>query len=164
MLRRHSGRWATGIVAAVGIVFVPIAAGSTATDAARTLTLLALLLSVLALQATWLVVRQIRRANPSSLVLGVAALVGSLTTALFLDSIGDFAGLPRTPLVGRLFVSAVANGIGLWLFVISVRRVFPRRNRPLAVSAIALVAVGLFPGPALLLQPSIASLNISNVD
>ena len=164
MLRRHSGRWALGLALAVAILFVPLAAGSNADNPTRTLTLLALALALLTLEAVWLVVRSARRRNPHALVLGAAAFVGTLFTALFFDSVGDFAGLSRTPLAGRLFVTALANGVGFGLFVVCARRVFPRRNRPMAVAAVALVAVGLFPGPALLMQPSVAAMNLANVD
>jgi hypothetical protein len=164
MLRRHSGRWALGLALAVGILFVPLAAGSSADNPTRTLTLLALVLALLTLEATWLVVRYGRQRNPHALMLGAAAFVGTLFTALLFDSVGDFAGLTRAPLAGRLFVSALANGVGFWLFVVCARRVFPRRNRPMAVAAVALVAVGLFPGPALLMQPSVAAMNLANVE
>lgn len=164
MLRRHSGRWAIGIAVGIGAIFVPVAAASTAEDATRTLAIMALVLALLATELIWLLVRYARGVNPPALVLGTAAFSGTLVTSLFFDSVGDFAGLPRTPLAARLLVSSAANGFGVWLFVLSVRRVFPRRNRSMAVAAIALVAVGLFPGPALLLQPSVASMNISNVD
>jgi hypothetical protein len=164
MLRRRSARWAIGLIAAVGTLFVPFAAATSSDNAIRTLTLLALVLGLLGLVAGWLVIRYTRRANPSALLLGTTAFIGSLLAALLFDSIGDFAGLPRTPLAARLSAIAVANGIGSWLFVVSVRRIFPRRNRWLAVAAIVLVAVGLFPGPALLMHPSVGALNMSNVD
>ena len=164
MLRRHSGRWSVGILAAIAILFVPLASASTADNATRSLTLLALVLAVLGLEVAWLFVRFIRRRNPSALLLAFAATVATLLTSLLFDSIGDFAGLPRTPLSARLFVSALCNGVGLGVFVVSVRRVFPRRNRGFAVTAISLLAVGIFPGPALLMQPSVATMNISNVD
>ena len=164
MLRRHSGRWSLGILAAIGLLFIPIASASTQDNATRSLALLALIAGILALEASWVLIRYGRRRNPRAPLLGSAAFVGTLLAALLLDSIGDFAGLPRTPLAARLLVSAVCNGAGLWLFVVSARRVFPRRNRALAIAAIALVAIGLFPGPALLMQPSVATMNISNVD
>lgn len=164
MLRRHSGRWALGLAVAVGILFVPLAAASNADNPTRTLTLLALVLALVTFQVTWLFARVARRRNPHAGMLGVVAFAGTLLTALFFDSIGDFAGLSRTPLAGRLFVSALANGLGFWSFVVCARRVFPRRNRPMAVAAIALVAIGLFPGPALLMQPSVAAMNLANVD
>lgn len=164
MLRRHSGRWALGLALAVGILFVPVAAASNADNATRTMTLLALVLAILTLEAAWLVVRFVRRRNPRALMLGVAAFVGTLLTALLFESVGDFAGLPRAPLAGRLFVNALANGVGFWLFIVCARRVFPRRNRPMAIAAVALVSVGLFPGPALLMQPSVATMNLANVE
>jgi hypothetical protein len=164
MLRRHSGRWAIGLALSVGILFVPLAAASNADNAIRTLALLSLVFGLLALEATWLVVRFGRRRNARAILLGVAAFVGTLFASLVFDSVGDFAGLSRGPLAGRLLVSALANGAGCWLFVACARRVFPRRNRPMAVAAIALVAVGIFPGPALLLQPSVATMNLANVE
>jgi hypothetical protein len=164
MLRRHSGRWALGLALAVGVLFVPVAAASNADNPTRTLSLLGLLLGLAALAVTWLLVRQLRRRDPHALALGLAAFVGTLLTSVAFDSVGDFAGLSRTPLAGRLFVSALANGVGCWLFVVCVRRIFPRRNRPLAVAAVALFAVGIFPGPALLMQPSVAAMNLANVE
>ena len=164
MLRRHSGRWAIGLALAVGVLFVPIAAASNADNPVRTLSLLALLLALATLFVAWLSIRKLRRRNPHAVALSVAAFVGSLLTTLLFDFVGDFAGLPRGPLAGRLFMSALANGVGCWIFVVCVRRAFPRRNRPLAVAGVALVALGIFPGPALLMQPSVATLNMSNVD
>lgn len=164
MLRRHSGRWSIGILTGVAVLFLPLASASAADAAMRTLAVMALLAGVIALEIAWLVWRYVRRAIPRPFTLGVVAFIGTLITALTFDSIGDFAGLARAPLAGRLFASAACNGLGLWMFVASVRRVFPRRNRGLAVAAIALVAIGLFPGPALLLQPIVSTLNISNVD
>lgn len=164
MLRRHSGRWAIGIAVAIALIFLPLASASAADNAMRTLALLALLMGVGVLVVTWLVLRFGRGRIPGAFSLGVAAFAGGLLTALFFDSVGDFGGLPRSPLAGRLFVNALCNGLGLWLLVVSTRRVFPRRNRAIAVSAIALVAIGLFPGPALLLQPVVSTMNISNVD
>lgn len=164
MLRRHSGRWAIGIPVATGLLFLPLASASAADNAMRTLAVLALLVAVIAVEVAWLVQRYLRRVIPGAFSLGVVAFIGTLLTALSFDSIGDFAGMARPPLAGRLFVSALCNGLGLWAFVVSVRRVFPRPTRTLAVAGITLLSIGLFPGPALLLQPVVSTMNISNVD
>lgn len=162
MLRRNSGRWFLVLAVAVGLSFVPIAAASNAPRAMQTLTLLALVLALVAFAIFWLVMRQHGYVRAS--YLGIAALAGGFATALLFDVVPDFAGVSRAQLAARLTVSTTFNAVGLWLFALVLQGIFPRRNRGMAAAAIAFLLLGLFPGPLLLLQRSVAALNISDVN
>lgn len=162
MLPRRSNTIGLGLLlVAVTLLFLPFAAASNAGRATQTLTVLAFLCALTALSLTWFTLRQ--HGYVRSIYLGVAGLIGALAPALLLGVIHDFDGLPRSPLLSRLCMIGGMYGVGLWLFTVALRRLFPRRERGLATGAIALLMVGLFPAPALLVQPSVLQLNILDV-
>jgi hypothetical protein len=162
MLRRNSGRWSLVLLAGLALIFVPIASAANAERATQTLTLLALVSALATVGVAWLALRQTGYVR--SAYLGAAALTGSLVTVTLFDFVPDFAGLPREPLAARFFISALFNALGIWVFVIALRRIFPRRNRGMACAAIVLALMGLFPGPFLLRQGSVAAMNITEID
>ena len=161
MLRRNSGRWSLVLIAGIASIFVPVAAAASDDRPVQTLTLLALVSSLAAVGIAGLALG--RRGMVRAAYFGAAALLGALAPAAFFDFVPDFAGLPRDPLAARFLVSALFNGLGIWLYVIALRRIFPRRSRGPACAAIVIVLVGLFPGPFLLKQRGVEGMNITDI-
>lgn len=157
-----------GILLFVGmaLLFVPLATASNSNRATQTLTLLALLSALATLALTWLILGWRGKHPPGSAgtlrpaILGLAALAGGFAAISLFGDVRSFAGLPRMPLVWRLVFVAVLDGVGLWLLVLGLRCIFPRRMRGMATAALALLLVGLVPGPTLLIQPGVAALNM----
>ena len=162
MLRRNSGRWSVVLLLGVASIFLPVAAAASDERPIQTLTVLALVASLVAVGLVWLALRQAGYVRAG--YLGAAALTGPLISVTMMDFVGDFAGLPREPLAARFFISAIFNGLGVWLFTVGLRRVFPRRNRGMACAAIVLALFGLFPGPFLLRQDGVAAMNITDIE
>lgn len=158
MFRRSSGQGFVLLLIATALLFVPLATASNSSHALQTLTLLVLLCALAAEGVTWLVLRQ--RGQVRALYLGLAAFAGAF--ASLLGVLPALAGNYRQFFL-RLVYVALMDGAGLWLFVLGLRRIFPRRVRGLAATAIVLVLVGLFLGPTLLLQPGVEGLNLLEV-
>lgn len=159
MFRRSSGQGFVLLVVAIALLFVPLATASNSGGALQTLILLVLLCALAAEALTCLILR--RRGPVRALYLGLAALAGALAALMgALPAFEDY--LRRFDL--RLVYVALMDGVGLWLFVLALRRIFPRRVRGLAATAIVLVLVGLFPGPTLLVQPGTDALNLMEVE
>jgi hypothetical protein len=146
------------LVAAVAMLFLPFAAAATAGRAAQTLTILTFTCALSGYALVWLVLRL--RGVPRALHLALGAICGAYTPILLLGVIRDFAGEQRQALAARLLIIGALEGIGLWLLTIALRRIFPRHARGFGAAAVALLAVGLFPGPSLLMQPGVATLNL----
>ena len=161
MFRRTSKQGLVLLVVAVACLFIPLAAATNADRATQTLTVVALTCALAVEAVTWLVLRQ--RGYVRTAYLGAAAAAGAFSSVLLFDVIGDFAGLSRYDLGSRLLVFGAFDGLGLWLFALSLRRIFPRRVRGIAAAAIVLVLVGVFPGPSLLLQRGYELLNLQEV-
>lgn len=161
MFRRSSLRGFGLLAIAIGMLFIPLATASNANRAVQTLTLLAFVCAWTLVALAWLILRQ--GGYVRAIHLGLAALVGAFCALLLLGVVRDFSDVPRGLLTSRLLVLGPLLGVGSWLFVVAVRLIFPRRTRGLAVAAIALVFIGVFPGPTLLLRPGVAALNVSDV-
>jgi 4-amino-4-deoxy-L-arabinose transferase-like glycosyltransferase len=159
MLRRSSTSGIVLLVAALALLFVPLAAAaSSRSRSAQTLTLLVLTCALSGYALVWLTRRL--RGYVRALHLGLGALCGAYGAVLLLGVVRDFAGEPRQTLLARLLIIGALDAAGLWLFTIALRRAFPRRARGSAAAAIVLLAVGLFPGPALLMQPRVEGFNL----
>jgi hypothetical protein len=161
MLRRSSTLGFVLLVIAVAVLFVPFAAASNAGGPVQTLTVLIIVCALAAIAFAWFVLRQ--HGYVRTTYIAAAALVGALSSALLIGFIHEFDGVSRDVLQARFFLVASLDGIGLWLFTIAVRRIFPRRARGLAIGAIALLMIALFPGPTLLMQPGVADLNVLDI-
>ena len=159
MLRRSSTSGILVLGVALALLFMPLAAAaSNGGRATQTLSLLVLTCALSVYALVWLILRQ--RGYVRALHLGLGALCGAYCAILFLGVIRDFAGEQRQALAVRLIIIGALDAAGLWLFTIGLRRIFPRRARGFAAAAIALLVVGLFPGPTLLMQPSVDALNL----
>ena len=158
MLRRSSWSGLVFLVVAVAMVFLPVADASDRGRAIQTLTVLVLTCALAGYALVWLVLRP--RDYVRSLHLGLGSLCGAYFALILLGVISDFADASRQALVVRLLVVGVVDAAGVWLFTAGLRRVFPRRVRGLAAASVALVVVGIFPGPTLLLQPGVEALNL----
>lgn len=143
----------------MALLFVPLASASNSGRSLQTLVLLVLLSALAAEALIWLILRQ--RGQVSALYLGIAALAGAV--ASLIGALPAFPGYSR-PFASRLVYVALMDGVGLWLFVLALRRLVPRQVRGLAATAIVLLLVGLFPGPTLLLQPGVDVLNLREVE
>jgi len=162
LLRRGSaGAGVAQLTLAAALIFVPVAAAASSTRPIQTLTVLALVAALTGVAFTWFVVRQY--AYVRSGFLGAAALGAGLASIWLTPFIRDFDGVSRDALRIRLLITAVVNALALFLFAAALRRMFPRRARGMAIGAIALVMVGVFPAPMLLVQPSIQQLNMIDV-
>lgn len=161
MFRRGSVLGFEALAGAVVCLFIPLAAASNSDRATQTLTLLALIFALIAFAIVWLAMRQ-RGLVRGALYLGLAAFGGAL---LLLPLLGlpAFAGATEPNLPARILIVATLDALGLWLFVVGLRRAFPRRARGMAAAAVALVAIGLLPAPLLLLQPGVRALHIQDV-
>src|SRR3954471_19310654 len=115
----HRGSWSSNVdmrrrrrisglvllIAAVGLLFAPIAGASGTTRAEQTLTLLVLVASAAAVGIAWLVLRSRGYVRATSLAL--ASLAGALAVFPLLPAIHDFDGLPASAFTPRLAVVAV---------------------------------------------------------
>ncbi|HEU4995692.1 MAG TPA: hypothetical protein VFT29_12780 [Gemmatimonadaceae bacterium] len=159
-MRRRNAPGVVLLALAVALLFVPIAAASNADRATQTLTLLSLTAALGLMGLTWVALRQ---RGASAAYLGLGALAGACLTTFLVSSVRDPASPPVAALVARQFEIAAINAVALWVMVVSVRRLFPPPARGLAVAAIALLAIALFPFPLLLVQPGVAPLNLIDV-
>ena len=162
MFRRNSGRWWLGLIAGIALVFLPILGAAVDDRPIQTLTLLMITVAAAMVAIVWLLLR--RQGYVRTAYFGAAALAGGLSTVLLLDSVADFAGVDREPLAARLLVNSFFIAGGFWLLVIAMRRIFPRPNRAMAGVAVGLILLGIFPGPWLLRQPKVATMNLLDVD
>jgi hypothetical protein len=160
MFRPSSPRGAVLLVVAVAALFVPLAAASSADRPAQTLTMLSLVCALAMLAFVWLLL--VRRGIVRAAHLGLAAMMGAYLPIWLIPFVDDLASAQRELLNTRLLVIGALFGLGCWLFVIAMRLMFPRRQRGMALAAIVVVLVGLFPGPTFLLQPGVAALNMGD--
>ena len=161
MLRRSSALGFVLLAIAVVLLFVPFAAASNADRATQTLTLLTLLCALCVAELTRFAVRQ--HGYVRSIYIGLSALAGGLCAALLLPVIHDFDSVRLSAIMPRLLLIGSMYAVGLWLFVIALRRIFPRRVRGMAAGAIATLIIGVFPAPLLLVQPSVTQLHVLDV-
>jgi hypothetical protein len=160
ILRRGSDRGFALLAGAVICLFIPLAAASSSDRATQTLTLVALMASSAAFGITWLILRG--RGCVRAAYLGLASLAGAFLV-VWASATPGFADATEPDLTARLAIVATLDGIGLWLFVLGLRRAFPRRVRAMATAAVVLLCTGLAPGPLLLLQPSVQALHFQDV-
>lgn len=142
--------------------FVPLAAAANSDRDTQTLTLLALVCALGAQALLWLWLS--RRGLISPWRFGFAALFGAYSCFWWLQGKTASAVVTREDLTLRLLVIGAAYALGSWLYALALRTVFPRPARALAGLAIALVLLGLFPGPLMLFQDGTAALKIADVD
>ena len=158
MLRRNSGFGFILLVGAVGLLWVPLASTSASSRPVQTLTLIVLTLSILGMASSWLLMT--RRGFVPSAYLAIGALVGTLVSVVPATSLAYPDGTGRMTIVSQVLLIGVFDVLGLWLFVVAMRRIFPRRSRGMAAAAVVLLALGVFPGPLLLIEPAVAALNL----
>jgi len=159
MLRRGNPAALLLAAGAVGALFVPIAAASASTTLVQSLAVASTVGAISLTTLAWIAIA--RRRSRSAIVLALAAAIGSLVLGL---SVIAGASGDREELVSRVVVYAVLDAAGLGLLAWTLQRALPRRQRPLTVAAIAMVALSLYPAPLLLLQPSARSLRMQAVD
>jgi len=161
MFRRSSLRGFLLLAIAVAILFVPIAAGAASDSTTQTLTLLALVLGIALTGLVWLGlgVRRVLRVW----YYGLSAAAGSSLAVVWITHTAG-AGEAAAELAYRLLIAIIAFGIGIWLYALAMRLIFPRPIRAFAAAVIVLLLVGLAPLPWLLFQPSTAELRITDVE
>jgi hypothetical protein len=158
MLRRNSGRGFALIVGAILLLWIPLGSASVSYRAIQTLTLIVLSLAVVGMTGAWLLLS--RRGYVRSAFLAIGALVGAMSALLPGTRLAYPAATNVMTVVAQVLLIGVFDVLGLWLFVVALRRVFPRRSRAMAGVAIVLLALGVFPGPMLLTESAITALNL----
>ena len=160
MSRRHSAiGWALLALSMV-LLFLPFAAVSAKTREEQTATVFALLLAVIVASGVWLVLGRGAR-PPRSAYFAVAGLAGSLMAIWWVRTLNE--SIDRRALAAMIAVTAVVNGVGVWLAVTGSRRAFEPSTRILGGSAVVLAFAGLLLWPSLLLQPEVATHNLDDV-
>ena len=161
MLRRSSLRGFVILGIAIAILFVPIAAGAGADTITQTLTLLALVLGIALTAGVWLGLgtRRVLRVW----YYGLSGAAGASFAYFWIGTVAG-SGEVAAELAYRLLIAIITFGLGVWLYAVAMRWIFPRRVRALAAAVIVLLLIGLAPIPWLLFQPSAAALHITDVE
>ena len=146
-----------GAVAAA-LLWIPLASASVSHRAVQTLTLIVLTLTLVGMASAWLTL--VRRGYARSAYLAIGGLAGVGASLVPAMRLSYPSGTEATTVVSQVLLIGVFDVLGLWLMVVALRRIFPRRSRGVAAAGIALVTLGVFPGPLLLTEPSVASLNL----
>lgn len=158
MLRRGSAVGGALLAVALVLLWIPIGSASESADVVRTLTLIGMSCSFAGAGLAWLVAA--RRGYVRSAYLALGSVTGTMASLWAARPFAAQLESDRVALTVQMLVIGLFTGAGIWLFVYALRRILPRPNRGIAAAAIALLAVGLYPGPLLLLNPRIATLNM----
>jgi hypothetical protein len=163
VLFRRDSRWGFAALAlAAFVIFVPVASVSGLSRPHQTLTIVALVFGLALTALVWLALRQ--RGIVRSSYLGVAALVGSLSSVWLLRVLPGVQEAQRRELASRLLVISLLYAVGIWLFAVGARRAFPRPNRGGAIAGVGLALVGLLLWPSLLVQPGVDVHHIGDIE
>jgi hypothetical protein len=158
MLRRNSGRGFAIAAGAAALLWIPIASASVSHRAVQTLTLTVLTLTLAGAAIAWLIL--VRRGYVRSAHLAIGALAGVVASLLPAMRLSYPSGTVFATIAAQVLLIGVFDVAGLWLMIIALRRIFPRRSRGVAAAGFALLMLGVFPAPLLLTQPAVASLNL----
>ena len=153
MFRSSSGRGTAFLAAGIALLWIPIGSATVAPPW-QTLTLLVLLGACAGTGLVWLAL--VRRGFVRSAWLAAGAAGGGLLSIGPALTLHGLQGTAHMAIVAQALITTAFDALGIWSFVVGLRRVFPRPARTAGAVAIALVALAFVAGPIMLLQPGVA--------